>query len=32
MTVLKINSVSFFVVDFDLLGCEFDRFTFKLLY
>ena len=25
-------SVSFFIADFNLLSCEFDSFTFKLLY
>ena len=29
---LKITSVSFFIADFNLLSCEFDNFTFKLLY
>ena len=29
---LKTNSVSFFIADFTLLSCEFDSFTFKLLY
>ena len=29
---LKTTSVSFFIADFDLLNCEFDSFTFKLLY
>ena len=27
-----ISSVSFFIDDFSLLSCEFDSFTFKLLY
>ena len=29
---LKTTSVSFFIVDFSLLSCEFESFTFKLLY
>ena len=29
---LKTTSVSFFVADLNLLSCEFDSFTFKLLY
>ena len=29
---LKTTSVSFFIADLNLLGCEFDNFTFKLLY
>ena len=29
---LKTTSVSFFIADFNLLSCEFDSFTFKLLY
>ena len=29
---LKITSVSSFVVDFNLLSCEFDNFAFKLFY
>ena len=29
---LKINPVSFFTADFSLLNCEFDSFTYKLLY
>ena len=29
---LKTSSVSFFIADFNLLSCEFDSFTFKLLY
>ena len=29
---LKNISVSFFIVDFNLLSCEFDSFIFKLLY
>ena len=29
---LKIKSVQFFIADFNLLSCEFDNFTFKLLY
>ena len=28
----KTTSVSFFIADFNLLICEFDSFTFKLLY
>ena len=28
----KTTSVSLFTADFNLLSCEFDRFTFKLLY
>ena len=28
---LKIISVSFFIADFNLLSCEFDNFTFKIL-
>ena len=31
MIVLKLL-VSFFIADFNLLRCEFDSFTFKLLY
>ena len=30
--ILKTTSVSFFIVDLNLLSCEFDSFTFKLLY
>ena len=30
--ILQAKSVSFFIIDFDLLSCEFDSFTFKLLY
>ena len=29
---LNTNSVSFFIADFNLLSCEFNSFTFKLLY
>ena len=29
---LKTTSVSFLIADFNLLSCEFDNFTFKLLY
>ena len=29
---LKITSFSFFIADLNLLSCEFDNFTFKLLY
>ena len=29
---LKTTSVSFFIADFNLLSCEFDKFTFKLLF
>ena len=29
---LKITSVLFFIADFNLLSCEFDSLTFKLLY
>ena len=29
---LKTTSVPFFIADFNLLSCEFDNFTFKLLY
>ena len=29
---LKTTSVSFFIADFSLLSCEFDSFSFKLLY
>ena len=29
---LNLTSVSFFIADFKLLNCEFDSFTFKLLY
>ena len=29
---LKTTSDSFFIVDFNLLSCESDSFTFKLLY
>ena len=29
---LRTTSVSFFIADFNLLSCEFDSFTFKLLY
>ena len=29
---LNLTSVSFFIADFNLLNCEFDSFTFKLLY
>ena len=29
---LNTISDSFFIADFNLLGCEFDSFTFKLLY
>ena len=29
---LKTISVLFFIADFNLLSCEFDSFTFKLLY
>ena len=29
---LNTTSVSFFIADFNLLSCEFDSFTFKLLY
>ena len=29
---LKNTSVPFFIADFNLLSCEFDNFTFKLLY
>ena len=29
---LKATSDSFFIADFNLLSCEFDSFTFKLLY
>ena len=29
---LKTNSVLLFIADFNLLSCEFDRFTFKLSY
>ena len=29
---LKTTSVPFFVADFNLLSCEFDNFTLKLLY
>ena len=29
---LKTTSVSFFIPDFNSLTCEFDSFTFKLLY
>ena len=29
---LKTTSYSFFIADFSLLSCEFDTFTFKLLY
>ena len=29
---LKTTSVSFFIADFNLLSCEFDSLTFKLLY
>ena len=28
----KTTSVSFLIVDFSLLSCEFDNFTFKLFY
>ena len=28
---LKTTSVSFFIADLNLLSCEFDSFTFKLL-
>ena len=30
--ILKTTSVSCFIADFSLLSCEFDSFTFKLLY
>ena len=30
--ILKNTSFWFFIVDFNLLSCEFDSFTFKLLY
>ena len=30
--ILKTASVSFFIADFSLLSCEFDSFTFKILY
>ena len=30
--IFKVTLVSFFIPDFDLLGCELDNFTFKLLY
>ena len=29
---LNTSSVSFFIADFNLFNCEFDRFTFMLLY
>ena len=29
---LKTTSLSFFIADLNLLSCEFDNFTFKLLY
>ena len=29
---LKVISVSFFIADFNLLSCELDNFTFKMLY
>ena len=29
---LKTTSFSFFIADLNLLSCEFDSFTFKLLY
>ena len=29
---LKTTWVSFFIADFNLVSCEFDSFTFKLLY
>ena len=29
---LKTTSVSFFIAELNLLSCEFDSFTFKLLY
>ena len=29
---LKTTSVSFFIANFNLLSCEFDSFTFKLLH
>ena len=29
---LKTTSVPFFIADFNLVSCEFDNFTFKLLY
>ena len=31
MMVLKTTLVLFFIADFNLLSCEFDRFTFRLL-
>ena len=32
ITNLKTTSFSFFIADLNLLSCEFDSFTFKLLY
>ena len=29
---LKVTLVPFFIADFNLLSCEFDNFTFKVLY
>ena len=28
----KVTSVPFFILDFNLLSCELDNFTFKVLY
>ena len=30
--IIKVTSVPFPIPDFDLLSCELDRFTFKVLY
>ena len=32
MIILKVLQFHFFIGDFNLLSCEFDSFTFKLLY
>ena len=28
----KVNSIQFFIPDFNLLSCEFDNYTFKVFY
>ena len=30
--IFKVTLVSFFIPDFNLLSCELDNFTFKMLY